>query len=94
MKNPAHDYIQPIEIHKLEYFHKLKNNYKLYNLIQNTLRKFSLNNEEHNIIRALELLGPLLQTKNVIRMLAKPLTTSDTIRINFQKRFFEEKNPV
>ena len=60
--NP-HKYIQPIEIPKLEYINYTKNYNKLYNLIQNTWHEFSLNNEELNTIRALELLWPLLQTK-------------------------------
>ena len=83
-----YEYIQPVEISLLEYFHNTKYNHKLYNLNQNTPHKFSLSSEEHKIIRALELLWPLLQTKYVIRLLAKLLTSSDTIHIVFPNGFF------
>ena len=85
-----HEHIQPIEIHILEYRHNIKYNHKFYNLIQNTSHEYSDNNEELNIIRALELLWSLLQTKNVIRMLVKLLASSDTIRTNFPNGFFDD----
>ena len=91
--NP-HKYIQPIEIPKLEYINNTKNYNKMYNLIQNTWHEFSLNNEELNTIRALELLWPLLQTKIVIRMLAKLLTSSNTIRTTFPNGFLEDDNAL
>ena len=89
-----YEYYPPIDVHILEYIQNTRYNHKLYNLTQNTLHEFSLNNKEHNIIRAHELLWPLLQTKNVIRMLAKLLTSSDTIRTNFPYGCFDEDNPV
>ena len=63
-----HEFLQPIEVPILEFIDKTKYNHKLFNLIQ-----------ELKTIRALQLLGPLLQTKNIIRMLAKLLTTSEVI---------------
>ena len=89
-----HEYIQPVEVHILEYIHNTKNNHKLYNLIQNTPHKFSLISEEHKIIRALELLWPLFQTKNVIRLLAKLLTSSDIIRPVFSNGCFADDDPL
>ena len=86
-----HEYIQPIETHILEYIHNFKRKYKLNNLIQNTSHEFLLNIEEHNIIRALELQCLLLQTKYVICLLTKLLTSSDTIRTNFPNGFFAQK---
>ena len=65
-----HEYIQPVEVQILEYIHNTKYDHKLYNLIQNTPHEFSVSSEEHKIIRALELLWPLLQTKYIIRLLA------------------------
>ena len=86
--------MQPIEIVKLEYIRNKKYNQKLYNLIQNTLHEFSPDNEELKTIRALELHWPLLQTKNVIRMLANLLTSSTITRTNFPNGFYEEDNPL
>ena len=63
-----HEILQPVQVPILEFI------YKLYNLIQNTPNELSPSTEEHNIIRALELLWPLLQTKHIIRLLAKLLT--------------------
>ena len=71
------EYIHPLEVALLENIHRIKFNYKSYNFIQNTNHEFSATTEELNIIRALELLWPLLRSKNAIRMLAKLLVTSD-----------------
>ena len=43
----------------------------MYNLIQNTPYEFAVGTEELKTIKALQLLWPLLQTKNIIRILAK-----------------------
>ena len=43
-----------------------------------------------NIPTTLELLWPLLQTKNIIRILAKLLTTSDAIHDIFPHGFFPD----
>ena len=67
-KNP-HEFIQPIEIPILEFIHNTKYNHKIYNLIQNTLYEFAVGTEELKTIKALQLLWPLLQTKNIIRIL-------------------------
>ena len=75
-----HEFIQPIEIPILEFIHNTKYNHKIYNLIQNTPYEFAVGTEELNTIKALQLLWPRLQTKNIIRILAKLLTTSDMIR--------------
>ena len=68
-----HEFIQPIEITILEFIHNTKYNHKIYNLIQNTPYEFAVGTEELNTIKALQLLWHLLQTKNVIRILAKLL---------------------
>ena len=73
-------YIQPIEVIILEYTYTSKLNHKTSNLVQNIRHEFSLQTEELKIIRALELLWPLLQTKNIIIMPAKLIVSSDTIR--------------
>ena len=65
-----HEFLQPIEFPILELIHNNKYNHKLYNLIQNTSYEFSPGTEELKTIRALQLLWPLLQTKNINRMLA------------------------
>ena len=88
-----HEYIQPVEVQILEYIHNTKHNHKLYKLIENTPHEFSLSSEEHKIIRALELLRPLLQTKYVIRLLAKLLTSSDTNHTVFPNWFFADDDP-
>ena len=74
-----HEFLQPIEVPILEFIDKTKYNHKLFNLIQNTPYEFAVGTEKLKTIRALQLLGPLLQTKNIIRMLAKLLTTSEVI---------------
>ena len=64
------EYMRPVEVPILEYIHSTNYNHKLYNLIQNTPHDFSPSSEEQKIIKALELLWPLLQTKNITRLLA------------------------
>ena len=66
-----HENIEPVEIPILEYIHYIKYNHKLYNLIQITPHEFSPSSEEQKIIKAFELLGPLLKTKCITRLLAK-----------------------
>ena len=73
------EFLQPVEVPILEFIHNTCYNHKLYNLIQNTTYEKSPNTEEHNINKAIELLWPLLQTKHIIRLLAKLLTSSDII---------------
>ena len=85
-----HEFIQPIEIPILEFIHNTKYNHKIYNLIQNTPYEFAVGTEELNTIKALQLLWPLLQTKNIIRILAKLLTTSDMIHDILPHGFFPE----
>ena len=75
-----HEYIQPIEVPILEFSHNTKYNHKIYNLLQNTPQEFAVGTEELKTIKALQLLWPMLQTKNIIRILAKLLTTSDALR--------------
>ena len=82
-----HKYIQPIEIPILEVIHNTKYNHKLFNLIQHTSHEFSVGTEELNTIKALQLLWPLLETKNIVRILAKLLTTSDSIHDIFPHGF-------
>ena len=86
-----HEYIQPIEISILEFIHNTKYNHKLYNLIQNRPHEFSVGTEELKTIKAHQLLWPLLQTKNIIRKLAKQLTTSDAIHDVFPHGFFPDE---
>ena len=71
-----HEFIQPIGIPILEFIHNTKFNHKIYNLFNNTPHEFAVGNEELNTIKALQLLWPLLETKNIIRILPKLLTTS------------------
>ena len=85
-----HEYIQPIEVPILEFIHNIKYNHKIYNLIQNTPHEFAVGTEELKTIKALQLLCPLLQTKNIIRVLAKILTTSDAIHDVFPHGFFPD----
>ena len=82
-----HEYIQPIEVPILEFIHNTKYNHKIYNLIQNTPHEFAVGTEELKTIKALQLLWPMLQTKNIIRILAKLLTTSDAIHDVFPHGF-------
>ena len=83
-----HEYIQPIEVPILKFMHNTKYNHKIYNLIPNTPHEFAVGTEELKTIKALQLLWPLLQTKNIIRILAKLLTTSDAIHDVFPHGFF------
>ena len=82
-----HQYIQPIEVTILELIHNTKYNHKIYNLIQNTPHEFAVGTEELKTIKALQLFWPLLQTKNIIRILAKLLITSDAIHDIFHTAF-------
>ena len=85
-----HEFLQSIEIPILEFIHNTKYNHKLYSLIQNTPHEFAIGTEELNIIKALQLLWPLLETKNIIRILAKLLTSSELILDLFPHGFFPE----
>ena len=85
-----HEFVQPIEIPILEFIHNTKFNHKLYNLIQNTPYEFAVGTEELTTIKALQLLWPLLQTENIIRILAKLLTTSELIHDIFPHGFFPD----
>ena len=85
-----HEYIQPIEIPILEFIHNAKYNHKLFNLNQHTNHEFSVSTEELTTIKALQLIWPLLETKNIIRILAKLLTTSDSINDIFPHDFFPD----
>ena len=87
-----HEFVQPIEIPILEFIHNTKFNHKLYNLIQNTPYEFAVGTEELTTIKALQLLWPLLQTKNIIRILAKLLTTSELIHDIFPHGFSPTTN--
>ena len=84
------EFIQPIEIPILEFIHKTKYNHKIYNVIQNTPHEFAVGTGEQKIIKALQMLWPLVQTKNIIRILAKLLTTSDAIHEVFPHGFFAD----
>ena len=86
-----HEFIQPIETPILEFFHNTKYNHKTYNLIQKTPHEFAEGTEELKTIKALQLLWPLLQTINVLRILAKLLTTSDLIQDIFPHGFFPDE---
>ena len=85
-----HEYIQPVEVSILEFIHNTKYNHKLFNIIQNNPYEISIGIEELKTIRALQLLWPLLHTKNIFRMLAKLLTTSDVIQDIFPHGFFPD----
>ena len=85
-----HEFMQPIEIPILEFIHNTKYNHKTYNLIRNTPYEFAVGTEELKTIKALQLLWPLLQTKNIIRILAKLLTNSDIIHDTFPHGFFPD----
>ena len=74
-----HEYIQPVEVSFLGFIHNTYYNHKLFVLIQNTPFEFSIGTEELKTIKTLQLLWPLLQTKNIIRILAKLVTTSNAI---------------
>ena len=85
-----HELLQPVEVPILEFNFNTRYNHKLYTLIQNTPYEQSPNTEEHNIIKALELLWPLPQTKHIIRLLATLITSSDIIHNVFPHGFFTD----
>ena len=74
-----HEFLQPVEIPILEFIHKTRYNHKLYNLNKNRPYELSPSTDEHNIIKALELFWPLLQTNCIIRLIAKLPTSSEII---------------
>ena len=53
-------------------------------------QEFSPRSEEHKIVKARELLWPLLQTKYITRLLAKLLTTSKVIHDIFPYGVFAD----
>ena len=85
-----HEYLQPVEIPILEYIHNIKYIHKLLKLIQITPHVLSSRSDEHKIIKALELLWPLPQTKYVTRLLAKFLSTSNVIHDIFPNVLFAD----
>ena len=85
-----HEFLQPVEVSILEFKYNTGYNHKLYNLLQNTPYEQSSNTDEHNIIKALELLWPLLQTKHINRLLAKLLSSSDIIHDVFPHGFITD----
>ena len=85
-----HEYIPPVEIPILEFIHNTKYIHKLFNLIQHTRHKFPIGTEELKTIKALQLLWPLLHSKNIIRIIAKLLTTSHAIHDIFPHGFFPD----
>ena len=85
-----HECIQPIEVPILKFIHNTRYNHKIYNLIQSTPHEFAVGTEELKTIKALQLLWPLLQTKNIIHILAKLQTTSDAIHVVFPHGFFPD----
>ena len=84
------EYIQTVEIPILEFSHNTKYNHKLFNLIQHTNHEFSIVTEELKTIKALELLWPLLETKNIIRILTNLLPTSNSLHDIFPDGFFPD----
>ena len=89
----SQEFLQTVEIPLLELIYNTRYNHKLYNykLIQNTPYEFSANTEKHKIIKALELLWPLLQTKYIIRLIAKLLRSSEIIHDVFPHGFFPDE---
>ena len=85
-----HEFLQHVEVQILEFVYNTRYHHKLYNLIQNTPYEQSPNTEDHNIIKALQLLWPLLQTKHIIRLLAKLLTSSVLIHDVLRHGFFTD----
>ena len=77
----------------LNYIHNTNYNHTLYNLIQNTPHELSPSSEEQKIIKAHEILWPLLQTKYMNRLLAKLLTSAETIHNFSQMDFFADDDP-
>ena len=86
-----HELLQPVETPKFKLIHNTRYNHKLYNLIQNAPYELSPSTEDHKIIKVLELLWPLLQTKYIICLLAKILTSSEIIHDVFAHGFFTDK---
>ena len=82
--------IQPVEVALLQIIHNFKFNHKLYYLIPSSTLGFSATPEEVAKIRALDLFWLLLQTKVVIRMLAKFLKHSITKKTSFPNELFPE----
>ena len=74
-----HKFLQPIQVPILEFIHNTKNNHQIFNLIQNTPYESAPGTEELKTIRALQMLWPLFHTKNIIRILAELLTSSEVI---------------
>ena len=85
-----HEFLQPIEVQNLDFIRNTKYNHKLFKLNQITPYEISVGTEELKTIRALQLLWPLLQTKNIIRILEKLLTTSKVIHNVFPHGFFHD----
>ena len=83
-----HVFIQPVEVPILELIYNTKYNHKFFNLIQNTPYELSVGTGELKTIKALQLFWPLLQTKNITRIIAKLLTTSNVIHDVFPHGFF------
>ena len=88
-----YEYIQPVEVPILKHIQNTNYNHKLYNLIQKTTHELSPSTEDQKIIRALELLWSLRQTKYITRLLAKLITSSDTIHNHFTNGFFAKNDP-
>ena len=85
-----HEFLQPVEVPILEFIYNTHYNHELYNLIQNKPYELSPSTKDHNIIKALELLWPLLQNIHIIRLLSKLLTSSDIIHDVFPHGFFTD----
>ena len=85
-----HEFLQPVEVPILEFIYNTRYNHKLYNLIQNTSYEQPPHTDERNIIKALELLWPLLQNKHIFRLLAELLNSSDIIHDVFPHGFFTD----
>ena len=85
-----HELLQPVEVPILEIIYNTRYNHKLHNQVQNTTYEQSPNTEERNIIKAIQLLWPLLQTEHIICLLAKLLTSSDIIHDVFLHGFFTD----
>ena len=89
-----HEFLQPVEIPILDFIHNTRYNQKIYNLIQNTPYELSPSTEEHNTIKALEMLWRFLQTKYIIRLLAKLKTSSEIKHDIFPHGFFTDEYVV
>ena len=69
-----YEYIQPVEIPPLENSHGTYFSHNFHNLIQNTQHKISVTAEHIEIIKALELLWPLLRNLSVAKLITQSLT--------------------